>query len=75
MWHALHAKPRQSGLVHRTLREREVLSLICERLPNKQIAQTLFVTLRTVEAHLSNSYTKLQITSRDQLAQALEGRR
>ena len=43
-------------------------------MSNKQIAQTLFVTLRTVETHLSNSYAKLQIASRDQLAQALVGR-
>ncbi|MDQ2631568.1 MAG: helix-turn-helix transcriptional regulator [Actinomycetota bacterium] len=38
---------------------------------NKQIAQALFVTLRTVEMHLSNSYRKLGIENRSQLAAAL----
>lgn len=38
---------------------------------NKEIAQSLFVTLRTVEMHLSNTYTKLQIPSRQGLAATL----
>ena len=75
---ALGARVRRraiTGAESLTTSERRVAELAAEGMPNKQIAQTLFVTLRTVEAHLSNSYTKLQITSRDQLAQALEGRR
>ncbi|HEV2776817.1 MAG TPA: helix-turn-helix transcriptional regulator [Solirubrobacteraceae bacterium] len=40
-------------------------------MSNKQIAQALFVTLRTVEMHLSNAYRKLEITSREQLPAAL----
>jgi DNA-binding NarL/FixJ family response regulator len=39
-------------------------------MTNKQIAQALFVTLRTVELHLSNAYTKLGIKSRQDLGQA-----
>jgi hypothetical protein len=40
-------------------------------LTNKQIAQALFVTLRTIEMHLSNAYGKLEIDSRQDLAKAL----
>jgi DNA-binding NarL/FixJ family response regulator len=38
---------------------------------NKEIAQTLYVTLKTVEVHLSSSYRKLGIGSRRELVQAL----
>ena len=33
---------------------------------NKEIAQTLFVTIKTVEVHLSRAYRKLEIGSRAQ---------
>jgi hypothetical protein len=39
---------------------------------NRQIAQLLFVTRKTVEWHLSHAYTKLGIDGRPQLATALE---
>jgi DNA-binding NarL/FixJ family response regulator len=38
---------------------------------NKEIAQALFVTPKTVEVHLSSAYRKLGINSRSQLAAAL----
>jgi DNA-binding NarL/FixJ family response regulator len=41
-------------------------------MANKEIAPALFVTLRTVEMHLSNAYGKLEIDSRPELAGALE---
>jgi DNA-binding CsgD family transcriptional regulator len=40
-------------------------------MSNKEIAQALFVTLRTVEMHLSNAYRKLGIGSREGLGDAL----
>ena len=52
-----------TGAESLTTSERRAAELAAEGMPNKQIAQTLFVTLRTVEAHLSNSYTKLHISS------------
>ena len=42
-------------------------------LSNRDIAQALFVTLRTVEGHLTQSYMKLDISSRDELAIVLGG--
>ncbi|OBF79490.1 transcriptional regulator [Mycobacterium sp. 852002-51163_SCH5372311] len=47
--------------------ERDVARLACEGLANKEIATRLFVSPRTVQAHLSHIYTKLGITSRVQL--------
>ena len=38
---------------------------------NREIAQALFVTLRTVETHLTHAYRKLEIDSRGQIAKAL----
>jgi DNA-binding NarL/FixJ family response regulator len=40
-------------------------------MSNKEIAQTLFVTIKTVEVHLSHAYRKLEISSRAQLDKAL----
>ena len=38
----------------------------------REIAQELFVTVKTVEAHLGHVYRKLEIGSRTELAEALE---
>ena len=40
-------------------------------MSNKEIAQTLFVTIKTVEVHRSHASRKLEISSRAQLAKAL----
>ena len=48
--------------------------LATEGLANKEIAQKLFVTVRTVELHLSHVYAKLGIRSRTQLARSLPDR-
>src|SRR6185312_1797147 len=44
-----------------TASERRVAELAAVGASNKEIAQSLFVTLRTVEMHLSNAYCKLEI--------------
>ena len=68
------AGPRRSateGLL--TATERRVADLAVEGLSNKEIARTLVVTVNTVEFHLRNTYAKLGIRSRVQLAAALRG--
>jgi DNA-binding CsgD family transcriptional regulator len=71
---ATGARPRRlllSGVHALTPSERRVAALAAEGLSNREIAQALFVTLRTVEMHLSNVFRKLDISSRTQLPAAL----
>jgi DNA-binding CsgD family transcriptional regulator len=73
---AAGAKPRRlqfSGLDSLTASERRVSQLAARGLTNREIAQELFVTQKTVENHLTRVYSKLDIDSRDKLAAALEG--
>lgn len=51
-----------------TDREQEVLRLLAQGLSNKDIAQKLYLSVRTVEGHLGNSYGKLQVKSRTEAA-------
>jgi DNA-binding CsgD family transcriptional regulator len=72
---ATGARPRkllQTGLDALTASERRVAQLAADGMSNKEIAQTLFVTIKTVEMHLSHAYRKLEISSRVQLGKALE---
>ncbi len=71
---ATGARPRkvlQTGLDALTASERRVAQLAAEGMSNKEIAQTLFITIKTVEVHLSHAYRKLEINSRTQLDKAL----
>lgn len=52
---------RQDPLAVLSGREREVLALVAEGLSNRAIAARLFVTERTVEAHVGQIFTKLQL--------------
>ena len=49
-------------------REREVLTLLAQGLSNKEIAQRLYLSVRTVEGHLANIYGKLGVHSRTEAA-------
>jgi DNA-binding NarL/FixJ family response regulator len=51
-----------------TEREREVLGLLAQGLNNKDIAQKLYLSVRTVEGHLANIYGKLHLKSRTEAA-------
>jgi DNA-binding CsgD family transcriptional regulator len=62
-------KRPSTGWESLTPAELNVVKLVSEGLPNKDIAARLFVSSRTVQAHLSHVYSKLGLTSRVQLAQ------
>lgn len=51
-----------------TPRERRVAGMAARSMTNPEIAEALFVTVRTVEFHLFGAYRKLGIDSRRQLA-------
>ena len=55
-------------------REREILKLIAEGQTNREIAETLFLSVRTVEGHLSHAYHKLSVRSRTELATVIADR-
>jgi DNA-binding NarL/FixJ family response regulator len=50
-----------------TARERKVATIAARGLSNTDIAETLSVTLRTVEVHLTSVYRKLGVASRGDL--------
>lgn len=60
------------GVESLTPSERRVAELAASGMTNRQIAQSLFVTVKTVEAHLSAAYDKLDIASRRELKGALD---
>jgi DNA-binding CsgD family transcriptional regulator len=61
-----------SGVAALTPSEKRIVALAADGQTNRDIAQALYVTPKTVEVHLSNSYRKLGIRSRRELAGALE---
>jgi DNA-binding CsgD family transcriptional regulator len=72
--YAAGARPRSdalAGAAALTASERRVAARAAGGETNRDIAQALFVTPKTVEVHLSNAYRKLGIRSRRELAAAL----
>jgi DNA-binding CsgD family transcriptional regulator len=71
---AIGVRPRrteQAGADSLTPSERRVVELAATGGTNREIAQTLFVTEKTVETHLGRSFRKLDISSRRQLPDVL----
>ncbi len=69
------ARPRSlllSGAESLTPSERRVAELAASGMTNREIAQSLFVTSKTVETHLRHCYQKLEIAGRGELPAALE---
>jgi len=60
-----------TGLEALTASERRIAELAAEGLTNREIAQTLFVTARTVEGHLTHVFYKLDVKDRTALPSAL----
>jgi DNA-binding CsgD family transcriptional regulator len=71
---ATGARPRRvwrTGLEALTPSELRIVRLAVDGRSNRQIAQELYVTIKTVEGHLARAYTKLGIERRSELAPLL----
>ena len=69
------ARPRRlrlTGIESLTPSERRVAELAAGGLTNREVAEQLYVTKKTVETHLGHVYGKLEISSRSELGAALE---
>jgi DNA-binding CsgD family transcriptional regulator len=70
-----HALPKETSLLPEdffaqyniSAREQEIVILVVQGYSNQKIAETLFISLNTVKAHLRNIYPKFGITSRYEL--------
>ena len=72
--HTAGGRPRRaamSGVESLTPSQRRVAEMAARGMSNREIAESLFVTRRTVETHLSQAYMKLDIDSREKLPEAL----
>ena len=66
-------RPSHRGADSLTPQERRITRLAAEGQNNREIAESMFLTRRTVELHLSNAYRKLGIDGRADLGAALTG--
>ena len=74
---AVRAQSERQGLRKRiselTDRERDVMRLVVEGLPNKLIADQLAISVRTVEVHRARVFEKIEVKSAVELANLLRG--
>ena len=72
---ALEVQRARKGLAGRvaelTERERDVMRLVVEGLPNKLIADQLAISVRTVEVHRARVFDKMEVKSAVELANRL----
>jgi two-component system response regulator DctR len=62
----------QSKINQLTERERQVMQLVAQGLPNKLVADQLDISVRTVEVHRARVFDKMQVRSAVELANALK---
>jgi DNA-binding CsgD family transcriptional regulator len=62
---------RSSGVDSLTAAERRVAEAARDGMSNREIAESFFISLRTVETHLTHAYQKLGIQARTELVAAL----
>ena len=60
------------GVASLSGRELEVARLVVDRRSNPEIAAEMFLSLKTVETHMRNIFRKLDVSSRADVARALE---
>ena len=65
-------KADETGVASLTARELEIARLVVDRKTNPEIAAALFLSPKTVEAHLRNVFHKLDVSSRVEVARAVE---
>jgi DNA-binding NarL/FixJ family response regulator len=58
-----------------TRREKEIAELVADGLGNREIAERLYLSKRTVDSHLEHIFTKLGFTSRTQVTAWVRERR
>jgi DNA-binding CsgD family transcriptional regulator len=63
-----------SGAESLTASERRIAKMATDGASNREIAQALFLTVKTVESHLTHTYRKLDIAGRSELGEALAGK-
>ncbi|HXG94584.1 MAG TPA: response regulator transcription factor [Blastocatellia bacterium] len=65
---AQKSDPDKARIAMLTHREREIITLVCEGLKNKQIAERLYISEATVRNHLTSILSKLELSDRFELA-------
>jgi DNA-binding NarL/FixJ family response regulator len=66
------AAPDDSGVGALSKRELEIANLVTDRLTNREVAAALFLSDKTVESHMRNIFRKLGVSSRVEVARAVE---
>jgi ATP/maltotriose-dependent transcriptional regulator MalT len=69
------ATGEDAGLAALTKRERQIAELVTDRKTNREIAEQLFLSGKTIESHLRNVFVKLGVSSRVEVARAVERER
>ena len=62
--HAFTGTPESEALPELSNRERDVIALVAAGMDNEEIGARLFISVRTVERHLSNVYVKLGVSGK-----------
>jgi len=65
-------KPDGSSVESLTSRELQIARLVVDRKTNPEIAELLFLSPKTVETHIRNIFRKLDVSSRVEVARAVE---
>ena len=65
------SRPASAGVDALTASEHRIAAMAAAGMHNRDIAQALFVTVKTIETHLGHIYQKLDLTGRGQLTTAL----
>lgn len=64
---AMETNPELAKIASLTEREKQVITLVCKGLKNKQVAERLFISDTTVRHHLTSIFSKLEISDRLEL--------